>query len=79
MEKGPDSGHRPFLSISSTSPVTAGALAILKSLEPEMMPEALKNLLLETSYEMQFEGMRSKRTMDVRAAVQALKESGDSR
>lgn len=72
MEAGSDSGYRPFLSISSTSPVTAGAVAILKAARPELTPDEIKALLMETGYEMIFEGMRSERTMDVWAAVQAL-------
>ena len=31
-------GYRPFLSVSSTSPVTAGLVALLKSLAPELTP-----------------------------------------
>lgn len=75
MERGPESGHRPFLSISSTSPVTAGAVAILKSLRPELTPGQLKQLLMETSYEMDFQGMHSRRTMDVRSAVERLTDA----
>jgi hypothetical protein len=79
METGSDSGYRPFLSISSTSPVTAGAVAILKSAKADLTPEELKKLLMETSYEMEFEGRRSARTMDVRAAVQVLMGLGERR
>jgi len=74
MERGSASGHRPFLSISSTSPVTAGAVAILKSIRPDFGPTELKTLLMETAYSMEFEGMRSPRTLDVRAAVQRALE-----
>jgi len=74
LQAGPESGHRPFLSVSSTSPVTAGAVAILMSLEPDLSPEQVRTILMETSYEMEFEGMRSARTMDVEAAVQRVME-----
>ncbi|HSG28413.1 MAG TPA: S8/S53 family peptidase, partial [Candidatus Krumholzibacterium sp.] len=77
MEKGPESGYRPFLSISSTSPVAAGAVAILKSIRPDLKPEQLKELLMETAYETEFQGMTSRRTMDVRAAVEKLAGGGE--
>lgn len=76
MEEGSESGYRPFLSVSSTSPVTAGAIAILKAIRPGLTPGQLKRLLIETSYEMEFEGMTSGRTMDIWAAVQALQAVG---
>jgi subtilisin family serine protease len=76
MEADSESGYRPFLSISSTSPVTAGAVAILKALEPELTPAEIRRLLMETSYKMEFEGMHSGRTMDIGAAVQAIQDQG---
>ncbi len=36
MQHGTDAGYRPFLSISSTSPVTAGFVALLKSVRPDL-------------------------------------------
>lgn len=75
MKSGAASGYRPFLSVSSTSPVTAGAVAILKAIDPALTPEDLKKLLVETSYQTEFEGRKSERTMDIWAAVQALTES----
>ena len=72
MEQGSGSGYRPFLSISSTSPVAAGAVAILKAIGPDLKPDQLKRLLIDTGYHMEFEGMISGRTLDIRAAVQAL-------
>jgi hypothetical protein len=76
MERGAESGYRPFLSVSSTAPVAAGAVAILKSLRPDLTPAQLKMLLMDTAYEMEFEGMHAARTLDVRAAVEKLSESG---
>jgi hypothetical protein len=76
MERGAESGYRPFLSVSSTAPVTAGAVAILKSLRPDLTPAQLKMLLMDTAYQMEFEGMHAARVLDVRAAVEKLSEGG---
>lgn len=72
MEEGASSGYRPFLSISSTSPVAAGFVAILESIRPDLGPEELKRILVETSYETEFEGRTSARTADVGAAAQRV-------
>lgn len=74
MEKGDSSGYRPFLSISSTSPVTAGVYAMVKSLRPELGPAEIRRLLMETSRSMEFEGHTAPRVLDAAAAVAAARE-----
>lgn len=74
LEKGEASGYRPFLSVSSTSPVLAGFVAILKALRPELGSEELKRILTDTSRGIEFEGYRSPRTVDIGAAVRSVME-----
>ena len=46
-----DSGNDiPYFSISSTSPVTGGFAAILKSIKPSLTPSECKEILINTSY-----------------------------
>lgn len=57
-ETPPDSGNDvPFFSLSSTSPVTAGFVAILKSIDGSLTPRACKDILMETSHSRHFTGM----------------------
>ena len=69
MQDGAEAGYRPFLSISSTSPVTAGFVAMLKSVRPDLTPIELKRILMETSRATVFEGKESPRTVDIAAAI----------
>ena len=62
----------PFLSISSTSPVTAGFVALLKSVKPNLKPVEVKRILMETSRATVFEGRRSPRTLDIAAAIRIV-------
>ena len=43
-------GNAPYLSMSSTSPVLAGFVAILKSINPDLSPADYKDILIKTSY-----------------------------
>ena len=79
LESGPKSGYRPFLSVSSTSPVTAGFVAMLRSVAPAMTPEQYKRVLVETSRPMDFEGHRSQRVVDVAAALRSVTQKLDPR
>lgn len=79
MERGVESGHRPFLSVSSTSPVTAGFVAMLKSVAPSLSPEEYKRILVETSRPMVFEGHESTRVVDIAAALQSVTRELDPR
>jgi hypothetical protein len=72
MQDGEAAGYRPFLSLSSTSPVTAGFVAMLKSVHPNLTPIELKRILMETSRATVFEGMESPRTVDIGAAIRSV-------
>jgi hypothetical protein len=73
LERGRESGYRPYLSISSTSPVTAGFVAMLKSVKPELTPAECKRILMDTSRELTFEGSVAPRAVDVAAALASLR------
>ncbi len=44
----------PYLSMSSTSPVLAGFVAILKSINPDLSPMEYKEILVKTSYQKEY-------------------------
>ena len=69
---GTAAGYQPFLSISSTSPVTAGFVALLRTVRPDLKPAELKRILMETSRVTIFEGKASHRTVDIAAALQSV-------
>jgi hypothetical protein len=73
LERGEESGHRPYLSISSTSPVTAAVVAMLKSVRPELSPAEIKQILMETSRPLTFEGRSAPRVVDAAAALRSLR------
>ncbi len=73
MRRGRESGYVPFLSISSTSPVTAAFVALLKSARPGLTPADVKRILRETARPMTFEGRRAERAADVAAALHSLR------
>jgi len=77
LERGEQSGYRPYLSISSTAPVTAGIVAMMKSVRPELTPAEVKRILVETSREVTFEGYVSPHTVDAAAAVSRVAGSHD--
>lgn len=78
MERGTASGYRPFLSLSSTAPVTAGFVALVKSVRPDLGPAEVKRVLMETSRPMTFEGQEAPRVVDVAAAVRAARGGAGS-
>lgn len=57
---------------SSTSPVTAGFVALLKSVRPTLTPTQLKRILMSTARVTMFEGQRSPRTVDIAAALRSV-------
>lgn len=63
-------GNHPFLSISSTSPVTAGIVALLLSANPALEPNTVKRILVETSRPVAVEGMTGRHVPDAAAALQ---------
>ncbi len=62
-------GYRPFVSVSSTAPVTAGVVALMRSLHPGLSPAACKQVLIDTSRTMDYRGQRLTRVLDAGAAV----------
>lgn len=62
-------GYEPFLSISSTAPVTAGVVAMMRSLAPDLTPARCRQILRSTSKPMTFEGEEVPRALDAAAAV----------
>jgi hypothetical protein len=66
-------GYVPFLSLSSTSPLTAGMVALLRSLDPSLTAEGCRRILMETSRPMEFEGRHAPRVPDAYAALLWLK------
>jgi hypothetical protein len=71
--RGRESGYVPFLSISSTSPVTAAFVAMLKSVRPDLGPADVKRVLRETARPMTFEGSRAERAVDTAAALRSVR------
>jgi hypothetical protein len=72
LERGKESGYRPYLSISSTSPVTAAVVAMLKSVRPDLGPADVKRILTETARPMTFEGNEAPRALDAAAALKSV-------
>jgi hypothetical protein len=59
----------PFLSKSSTSPVAAGLVALLLSMEPGLDPVSVKRILMTTSRPYTIDGMTGERVPDAYAAL----------
>lgn len=71
----------PYFSLSSTSPVTAGFVAILKSVNNKLLPSEYKDILKKTSYKMTFKDpftlkeSECSSVVDIDKAVIFLKEN----
>jgi subtilisin family serine protease len=70
---GEKTWYRPFFSVSSTSPVVGGVVALMKSLKPGLTPAQCRKILRETAKPMDFEGERPLRVLDALAALQEVK------
>ncbi len=68
-------GYRPFLSISSTSPVTAAIVALMRSVNPRLTPAQCKQLLMSTARPVTFEGQQAARAVDAAAAVRRARDT----
>ncbi len=66
-------GYRPFLSLSSTAPVTAGFVALLRSLDPALSPSQVKEILMASSGPVEVEGRVGPRVPDVAQAVERVR------
>jgi subtilisin family serine protease len=71
LMRGDDArGYRPFLSLSSTAPVTAGLVALLKSVDPSLTPSDCRRILMDASRPFRFEGRTGARVPDALRAVE---------
>ncbi|MBF9018264.1 MULTISPECIES: S8/S53 family peptidase [unclassified Oceanispirochaeta] len=66
--------QKPFLSISSTSPVLAGFIAMIISIDSTLNSDEIKELLLETSYTFETDDIRINNAVNIGAAVRSLKK-----
>lgn len=70
---GPDddeiSRHRPFLARPSIGSVTAGLVALVRSVDPGASPQEVKDLLIETSRPLAFQGLVEPNVPDAFAAI----------
>lgn len=67
------SPSQPFLSVSSTSPVVGGVVAMMKSLNPGLTPAQCQKILRETARPIEFEGEKPPRVLDAAAALEQVK------
>jgi|CZCA01.1.fsa_nt_gi hypothetical protein len=63
---------RPFMSISSTSPVTAGFVALMKSVKNDLTTAEYKRILMETARSLIYKGEDCPRVPDVYEAVKVI-------
>lgn len=67
-------GYRPFLSASSSAPVTAAMVAFLRSLDPTLTPAACKRILMEASRPYVYDGLEGTRVPDAYEAVRRVSD-----
>jgi hypothetical protein len=70
-------GYRPFLSLSSTAPVTAGMVAMMKALDPTLAPADCKRILQAASHPFTYEERTGARVPDARRALELVQERLD--
>lgn len=63
----------PYLSISSTSPVLAGFVAMMMEVKGGLSPAEYKKVLIETSRALEYKGRMVEHVVDAPAALQYLK------
>jgi hypothetical protein len=72
--------YRPFLARPSTGSVTAGFVALLRSVDSEVSPAEIKKALMETSRPMEYRGRQAARVPDAfEAVVSVMGVSADER
>jgi len=75
LERGERSDwYRPFLSLSSTSSVTAGVVAMLRSLRGDLTPAGCRHILRQSGRPLEFEGQSVPRALDAAAAVRLAEQ-----
>lgn len=65
--------YRPFLTRSSAASVTAGFVALMRSVDGDVSPQEVKEILMATSKPTEVRGLRGKRTPDAFLALSRLK------
>jgi hypothetical protein len=64
----------PFQSVSSTSPVLGGVVAMMKAIRRDLTPAQCKLILRETAHPIKFEGDNPPRALDALAAMKRVSE-----
>ena len=64
--------YRPFLARSSAASVTAGFVALMRSVDPSVSPQRIKEILMTTSKPTEVRGLKGERTPDAFLAVSHL-------
>lgn len=64
----------PFLSVSSTSPILGGIIAMMKSLNPSLTSSKCREILQDTSFPFDFEGEHAPHAIDAYAALKKILE-----
>jgi hypothetical protein len=68
--------RRPFLGRPNAGSITAGFVALLKSVDPSATPGEIKRALVETSRPMEYQGLSAPRVPDAFRAVSSVSGSG---
>ncbi len=72
-------GYRPFLSMSSTAPVTAAVVAMMRGVNPRLTPRQCKEILQATAHPLVYEGASCPRVVDAGAAVARARDLATAR
>jgi hypothetical protein len=79
-QRGEKTWYRPFLSMSSTAPVVAGVVAMMRGVNPALTPPQVQTILRETARADRFGKTDIPRVLDAAAAVaRAQAAAGRSR
>jgi hypothetical protein len=73
-KRGEKTWYRPFLSISSTSPVLGGVVALMRSLRPGLTPVECREILRSSSRSSSFGGKGISNVLDAAAAVARVRQ-----
>ncbi len=74
LEKGKEVNEKDslYLSISSTSVVTAGMIAMMMEIKPDMTPDDYREILIRTSETYSYNGYTASRVVNLEAAMREL-------